>query len=244
MVDDTTLQAALREFVGVLVRRYDIGQVLHQLTDHCVEVLGCDGAGVAVRNGGTLRFVAATDAVVTRIEQRQIAARQGPCQDAYTTGAATTSIDLDDEERWPAYRQVACEAGIRAAAGVPLIVDRTTTLGALNLSWRQVHSPTEDELGAARLLADMAAAYITNLRSLADAERLSDQLQETLDSRMVIEEAKGILEERHQLDSQAALDRLRDYAQPRNQRLSEIAREIITGDLDVETAGQRTEPAP
>lgn len=233
MVDHTQLQVALTEFVGVLVRRYDIGRVLHQLTDHCVAVLDCEGAGVALRNGGSLRFAAATDPVVTRIEERQITAHEGPCQDAYAAGGATISPDLGDEERWPDYRQLACEEGIRAVAGVPLIVDQTTRLGGLSLYWRQVHTPTEDELAAGRLLADMAAAYITNLRSLADAEQLNSQLQEALDSRVVIEQAKGIIEERHHLDPQAAFERLQDYARPRNQRIYDIAQDIIAGRSDV-----------
>lgn len=233
MVDHTKLQAALTELVAVMVRRGEVGRVLEQLPGHCVAVLGCDGAGVTLPHGGKLRLAGATDAAVTRLEQRQIALGQGPCQDAVTTGAVTASPDLADEERWPGWRREALDEGVRAVVAIPLVVETTTVIGGVSLSWLAAHTPTDEELRAGRLLAEMAAALITNLRVLSDAQRLSEQLQEVLDRRLVIQEATGIIEERHDLDSRAALERLHAYARPRNRRISAIAQEIVGGELDV-----------
>lgn len=232
MVDHGKLHEALREFVAGLTGRYDIGRVLYALTDHAVTVLGCDGAGVAIREGGRLQFVSATDEQVTRIEETQIAGDEGPCYDAYHTGGQVQSFDLRAEDRWPAYRSEALAQGARAVAGLPLVA-HGSPIGALNLYWAAPHECGDDELAAGQLLADMAAAYITNLSKLDAAERLSGQLEQALDSRVVIEQAKGMLARDHDIDPEAAFEVLRDHARPRQLRVHDVAEQVVAGDLEL-----------
>lgn len=233
MVDRAKLHEALSEFVRVLTGRYDIGRVLYELTDQCVAVLDCDGAGVAIRRDGSgLEFVTATDEAVTRIEERQIEGGQGPCHDAFATGEQTVSGNLQEESRWPAYRPLALEVGARAVAGIPLAA-QGQTIGALNLYWTQPHECSDEELQAGQLLAEMAAAYITNLALLDEADRLNKQLQHALDARVVVEQAKGIVAARHGIAPQAAFERLRDYARPRQLRVHDVAEQIVAGELEL-----------
>lgn len=232
MVDQSRLHDALRGFVGILGGRYEIGEVLYQLTDQTVAVIGCTGAGVAIRNGGSLQFVTATHEPITRIEQRQIDTGQGPCQDAFDTGQVTTCADLQAESRWPDYRPEAVEFGARAVAGIPLAA-RQETIGALNLYWFEPHQPTGAELDAAGLLAEMAAAYVANLVVITDAERLNKQLHTALESRVVIEQAKGVLAERTGTEPAAAFERLRSHARSNQRRLHEVAADVVAGDLEL-----------
>lgn len=232
MVDQSRMHDALRRFVGILGDRYEIGEVLYQLTDQTVAVVGCDGAGVAIRNGGTLQFVTATDEPISRIEQHQIDTGQGPCQEAFDTGRVATSGELDAESRWPDYRRQAVELGARAVVGIPMVA-REETIGALNLYWFDSHEPTKAELDAAGLLAEMAAAYIANLVVLTNAERLNKQLHTALESRVVIEQAKGIIAEQTGLEPAAAFERLRSHARSTQRRLHQVAAEVVAGELEL-----------
>lgn len=232
MVDHAMLRQALTRFVRLLSGRYRIGRVLYELTDSAVDVLACDGAGVAVRNGEALQFVTATDQWITRLEKQQVRGCEGPCHDAFRSGEEIASADLKEEQRWSGYRPLALERGARAVAGIPLVA-RGQTIGALNLYWIQPHACSAEELEAARLLADMGAAYIANQVLLEDAQRLNGQLQLALESRMVIEQAKGIVAERHRLDPDGAFDRLRTHARSNRCKLHEVAERVVDGDLDV-----------
>lgn len=108
-----------------------------------------------------------------------------------------------------------------------------TTFGALNVYQRRVHDRREDELEAARLLAAMASGYILNLRRLITAQRVADRLQIALDSRVVIEQAKGVVATRKDVDMAEAFDRLRRYARERNRKLHDVAAEIVSGGLEI-----------
>ncbi len=235
MVDHSRLSDALTEFVEVLTYRYEIGRVLCRLTERCVHVLDCRGAGVAIRSSGDrLEYVTATDEAIAHIEERQIDGGEGPCHDAFRSTQQIVCPDLEDVDgdRWPAYRPAALREDVRAVAGIPLTA-RGQALGALNVYWSQPHQCSEEELNALQLLADMAAAYITNLSLIEDAERLNEQLHHALDSRVVIEQAKGIVGERHGIEPDAAFELLRDYARARQERVRGIAEQIVHQDLRI-----------
>ncbi len=233
MVDQAALIRSFADYARTLSSPYDIGDVLYRLTDQVTEVLAVDGAGVSLGDSdGTLRFVTATDERITRIEERQVNAGQGPCHDAFTSGDQVTSADLAREDRWPAYTPVAAREGCAAVAGIPMMAgDRR--IGAVNLYSRTPREWPADAMEIAQVLADMASGYVINAQTLTEAQRLNSQLQHALDSRIIIEQAKGTLAERHGISASAAFDRLRQHARARNRKLHEVAQAVVGGDREL-----------
>ena len=227
MIDDTALRDALRDYARRIASTYELGDALYSVTDLSLQVLGCDGAGISVGDpDGRLRFVTATEQGVVRIEEEQAIAQEGPCFEAYETGELVVTPDLSDEPRWDHYRRTAFEAGFRAVAGVPMLVE-DVRIGAMNLYHAQPHEWSPEELEVAQVLADMASGYIANHRTLAESQRLADQLQKALDSRVVIEQAKSVLAARHHLHIDDAFQHLRTQARSTSRKLHDVAREVV-----------------
>jgi GAF domain-containing protein len=233
MVDDVALRAAFGDFARALVGSFDPDQMLHLLTGQVVGVLGVDGAGVslATGNGDELAFATATSERVSAVEDAQVELRQGPCHEAYRTGQLVAVPYLELEERWPEYRKVALDHGLRSVAGIPMPVS-DVRIGALNLYRSHNHEWGREELETARILADMASGYILNVNRLDDERSRAQGLTRALESRDVIGQAKGILMARYRLSAAASFELLRRISQDRNLKLREIASHIVeTGSL-------------
>lgn len=238
MVDHARLRETVRSFTEILGGSYHIGDVLYDLADDVLGVLGCDGVGVAVRDPhGGLRFVAASDERVACIEEHELEVRDGPCHEALASGEQVVSGDLEDEARWPAYRPVALERGARAVAGVPLLLGETP-IGALSLYRLSPKTVcTDEDLQTAQLLADLATGYLTNQKALAEADKLNEQLRHALDSRVVIEQAKGVLAQRHDLDPGVAFELLRSHTRSVSRPIHDVAGEVVAGELELDPPG-------
>jgi GAF domain-containing protein len=233
MVDDAALRAAFGDFARTVVGSYDADQMLHLLTGQVVGVLGVDGAGVslATGNGDELAFATATDDRVSAVEDAQVELRQGPCHEAYRSGQLVAVPYLELEERWPEYRKVALDHGLRSVAGIPMPVS-DVRIGALNLYRCDNHEWGREELETAQILADMASGYILNVNRLDDERSRAQGLDQALESRDVIGQTKGILMARYRLSAGAAFELLRRISQDRNVKLREIAARIVeTGAL-------------
>lgn len=227
MAHQAALNKAFADYARTIARRYEIGEVLYRLTDQVVEVLDVDGAGVSLADHDKrLQFVTATDEAVSAVEERQATLREGPCHDAYLNDERVTCADLRADERWPKYTPGVLEQGLRAVAGIPMVVD-DQRIGALNLYAGHAREWDGEDLETAQLLADMATGYIVNARVLTEREELNRQLQHALDSRVVIEQAKGIVAERHDLDTAAAFRKIRSHARSENRNLHLVARDIV-----------------
>lgn len=233
MVDQAALLRAFHGYARVLLGPYEIGTVLYQLTDQVVDLLGVDGAGVSLAHGDEqLTFVTATDANITAVEEAQVAGSQGPCHDAFRTGSVVVVEDLADESRWDEYRAFAVDHGVRAVAGIPMPVG-DQRIGALNIYRRTAGPWAQDDLDAAQLLADMASGYILNATQLDESRTLTTQLQHALDSRVVVEQAKGVLAERHDLTVHQAFEILRDHARRTGTRIHTVCTRVVEGDLEL-----------
>jgi GAF domain-containing protein len=227
MSDQAALFRALAQYAKTVMHDYDIGDLLYQLTDHVVSVLDVSGAGVSIGGpDGRLRFVSATDERVVRLEEQQMHSAEGPCHDAYRTGEQVLVRDLNHMSQWPSYAPLAVKTGCQAVAGLPLRVG-DVNIGALNVYADQPREWTGDDVEAAQLLADLATGYIVNAQRLHESRRLAEQLQLALDSRIVIEQAKGILAERRGVDPEQAFDILRGHARSHNRPLHDVAADII-----------------
>lgn len=233
MVDHDALHAAFQDYAKALLEPFDVGTVLYRLVDQASSVLGLDGAGVSVAHRGEhLVFVAATGGAVSAVEGAQAEHGEGPCQDAFRTGVQITVPDLADEDRWPRYTEVAAASGIRSVAALPMPVGEHR-IGALNCYRREPHDWSAQQLRTGQLLADMASGYILSNQAMHESRTLADQLQRALDSRIVIEQAKGVLAERHGIDPDAAFERLRSRSRSTHMRIHELARKIVEGTTDL-----------
>lgn len=233
MVDQHRLHRALRDFAHTLVRRYDVGDVLYRLSDDVTDVLGVTGSGVSLLDDGVLRFITATSDQIEEVERLQDQYEQGACEEATTTATAIAVCDLRMEtDRWPKFAVAAVEHGLSAVLGIPMHVE-DTTIGALNVYHDQPRAWTDEEISAAQLLADMASAYIVMVGQLHSVEELAGQLQHALDSRIVIEQAKGVLARSHASDMSTAFEVLRRYARSNNRNLHAVAADVVDGTLEL-----------
>jgi GAF domain-containing protein len=233
MSREAEIVRALVEMADTLVDDYDVVDLLTGLADRCVNLLGVSAAGVMLASpAGGLGLVASSSEAMRLLELFEIQAQQGPCLDAFRTGQYVAYEDLEaGSGRWPSFSAAALGAGFRSVFAMPLRL-RETTIGALNL-FNVTPAPVEEaDVIVARAFADLAALSIVQHRASAEAQRLNEQLSAALTSRVVIEQAKGVISERAGVDLNAAFARLRHYARNHNMRLTAVAEAAIDGTLD------------
>lgn len=233
VVNSQALDAALVSFATRLTDRYDVDDVLNDVSNRALAVLAVDGAGLAIGPNpaaGDMHFVSATDDATTRVERWQDEVGEGVCYEAAAAGQTVLVDSFAAGNRWPRFTPVALEEGFRAAAGVPLVTDGEL-IGVLDL-YRNTEGPWPDEdVAAAQLIARMATTYLINATRLGEARKLAAQLQEALDSRIVIEQAKGVLSERLSMDPDAAFELMRSYARTRRSPVRPVAHGVLTGEI-------------
>lgn len=236
---------ALSDMAQTLVGEYDVDDVLDRLCDQVVELLpAVTGAGVMLfdeRAGdrGGLLTVAASDARIHAIERLQLDLGEGPCLEAWQRGEEVVERDLVvAESRWRDFAPAAVQAGMKAVYSFPLRVDHRC-IGALNLFGSEPDQFNEDDARTARLLGDMATAYIINARVHGAQVELSHQLQRALDGRVVIEQAKGKLAGLLGIEVDEAFHHLRAYARNNGLRLHQVARDVVDDTLEITASGRR-----
>jgi GAF domain-containing protein len=215
-----------------LVDDYDIIDVLTNLADRCVSLLGASAAGVMIASPeGDLRLVASSSEAMRVLEVFELQAQEGPCLDAFRTGERVARETLQaGSGRWPRFSVAALDAGFASAFALPLRL-RTVVVGALNLFDFEPVPMTEDNIAVAQGFADLASISILQSRAATEAQHLNEQLAFALNSRIVIEQAKGVISERTGVDLPEAFSRLRSYARDHNLRLTDIAQAAIDGTL-------------
>jgi GAF domain-containing protein len=232
MARESLLIATLVELADNLVDDYDVIDVLTVLSNRCVESLDVDAAGVMLATpGGELQFVASSSESMRVLELFQIQVDEGPCVDCHRTGEAIVNISLGEiNGRWPRFTPRALAQGFRSVHSLPLRL-RGRTIGALNL-FRTLQGPmVEEDVAIAQGLADVATIAILQHRSSLDANTLNEQLSKALNSRIVIEQAKGIVSEATHCDMDQAFNRLRAHARNHNERLTDVAFLVVEGTL-------------
>jgi GAF domain-containing protein len=232
MTRESDLVRSLVEMADSLVDDYDVVDLLTGLTGRCVNLLGVSAAGVMLMHpSGKLGLVASSNEAMRLLELFELQAQEGPCLDAFRTGEAVSHEILGSGPgRWPSFSAAALDAGFRSASALPLRY-RDVILGALNLLRTTPDAMTEADFVVARAFADLAAVSIVQNRAHIEAKRLNEQLSAALTSRVVIEQAKGVLAERAGIDLMEAFARMRDYARANNRRLSDVAGAAVAGTL-------------
>ena len=229
-MDGALLSDTFVELTDTMVVGFDMIDFLHVLTDRSVQLLDVSAAGLLLADPrGELRVVAASSEAARLLELFQIQNDQGPCLDCFRSGRPVQSVDLAAEaQRWPRFAPAAREAGFAAVQALPMRL-REQVIGALNLfrAHPGPYDPADIRVGQA--LADVATISLLQERSMRHNDTLNEQLQTALNSRVIIEQAKGKLAERLGLDMDQAFNLLRDYARTSNRRLSDLAQAFVDG---------------
>lgn len=217
------------ELADTLVDDFDLLDFLHGLTRKCVEILDVTAAGLMLTDErDRLQVVAASTERTRLLELFQLQTEQGPCVDCFRTGRPVSVADLPSTDRWPHFTEAAAEVGFASVHALPMRL-RSEVIGALNLFHTDPGSLDQETRQVGQALADVATIGLLQQRAIQHRDSLTEQLQTALNSRVLIEQAKGVLAERLDLDVADAFARLRDEARARNRRLSEFARGIVDG---------------
>jgi transcriptional regulator with GAF, ATPase, and Fis domain len=227
-MDSELLAGAFVDLADTMVADFDIIDFLHILTDRSVQLLPASAAGVLLAGPrGELRAVASSSEAAGMIELFQIQNDQGPCPECVRTGQAVTAEDLQrPDQRWPQFAAAAADAGFRTVHALPMRL-RDEVIGALNLFMESPRRLDAVELQVGQALADVATIGLLQERSVRRNEVAAEQLQGALNSRVVIEQAKGKLAERLGIEMDLAFEMLRGYARNTNQRLTDVARNFV-----------------
>ena len=230
---ETQLMKAFVSLADTLVDDYDLVELLHRLVEDCVGLLDAAAAGLLLSDQrGSLQVMASSSEQSRLLELFQLHSDQGPCLESFKTGQPVLVADLADQaRRWPIFAAEAQRQGFRSVHALPMRL-RSETIGALNLFRTRVGPLPDEDVQVGQALADVATIGILHHRASARGEILSGQLQIALNSRIVIEQAKGVLAERATLDVDEAFARLRSYARDQNMPLLQVARGVVEGTVD------------
>lgn len=234
------LAKTLVELADALSAEFDLGAFLRLLANRCVRLLDVDAAGVFLVDHG----VAASSERAALVELSAQRHDEGPWHDCHRTGEPVAAPDLvAEQDRWPRYVADARRAGFAAAHALPLR-RRDELVGTLTLFRTEAGEMEKTDTRLAQAMADVATISILRTRALRRQETLAAQLQHALDSRVIIEQAKGMLAERLGLDTVAAFGALRSYARSHNARVSELALSIVDGKFDTDLLRGEWMPRP
>jgi transcriptional regulator with GAF, ATPase, and Fis domain len=229
MIVETLVQLA-----DTLIEDYDVIEFLSMLSERCVLLVDADEAGIMVSDGrGNLQIVASSSERTRLLELFELENRDGPCLDAFNTGAPVSSVDLDvDESRWSHFSHRASSVGFRSVQSIPLRL-RSETIGALTLLRSSAGAMDLADVSLAGALAKMATIGLLQERAVSASRNATAQLQTALTSRVRIEQAKGIIAERQSIDIDTAFDRIRTYARSHHLKLSDLALSIVSDNFDI-----------
>jgi len=234
LYDQPLFMKTLSRFSVVLPEHYNLdAEALSELTKSVTAVLGLGGSGVTMAEKGQLHFVTAVSQDSKELEQSQEEHQEGPCRDAYETGEVVRVTDVRQESaRWPEYSATAARLGLAGVAGIPMRLD-DEIIGALNIYSSAPRQWSDEDIAVAVVLADVATSYVLNASKLHDQEQLSEQLQKALESRVVIEQAKGITAQKKSVTIDHAYQLMRGHARKNHASLRMVAEAIVDVGLRV-----------
>jgi GAF domain-containing protein len=237
MSREQRLAGVFVELADTLVAGFDVIDFLHTLTERSVELLQADAAGLMlVDPQGQLQVLASTTDEARVLELFELQNSEGPCLECFATGQPVVNVDLAEvEARWPRFQAATTAAGYRSVHALPLRL-RGQVIGAMNLFCRDRSSLSDDDIAVGQALSDVATIGLLQERTVRHGEIVAEQLQGALNSRILIEQAKGVLAERAGIDVDAAFAVLRGYARRNGLHLRAVAAGVIDGSLDLTAA--------
>lgn len=220
------------QLADTLVSDYDLLSLLDMLLDRSMAIVDANAGGVLLSDGkGQLKPLVFSNETTWMLELFELQNDEGPCIESYRRNEQIVQDDLARSTRWPRFTPVALENGYRSALAIPMRL-RGDVIGAVNLFRDRVGPVERADIDAAQAFADIATIGILQQRAVSDARQLAGQLQTALNSRIVLEQAKGVVAERAQMDIGDAYQVLRWYARNHNRYLRDVAAEVVSGALD------------
>jgi GAF domain-containing protein len=244
MTRESLLIATLVELADNLVDDFDVIEVLTMLCNRCVETIDVDAAGVMLLSpAGELQYVASSSESMRILELYQIQTAEGPCVECFNSGEAIIDRLLDDaRDQWPNFSPLAIEQGFNSVYCLPMRL-RGRIIGALNFFRVDADPLDESDVVVAQGLSGVATIAILQHQTSLDAKVLNSQLSKALDSRIIIEQAKGMVSQATNCDVDEAFNRLRTHARNHNARLTAVANSVVDGTIrpqDLDAAGTST----
>ncbi len=226
------VSAAFLKIADTLVDDYDVLDLLHTLVDECVGLLDATAAGLMLAGpDGVLQVLASTSEESHLIEVLQQETGSGPCVECYTTGVPITISDIAGTgDRWPEFRDAAVALGFQSVHGFPMRV-RGRTIGAMNLFRTDTGELSAEDIAIGQALADVSTISILQERTIRESAVVNDQLQRALNSRILIEQAKGMISHISTVDTNEAFQRLRSHARAHNTSLRDTAEAVLNRTL-------------
>lgn len=229
--DQTALVETFVALADTLVDDFDVVEFLSMLTSRVVELSIATEAGILLADEtGQLQVMAASKERTRLLELFQIQNAEGPCRDCFLTGRPVAVPDLElERDRWPRFAPRALQVGFRAVQAVPLRL-RGEVLGAMNLFVAEPGTVGAADLPLVQAMADIATIGLLQRRTALNAQLHLGQVQHALQSRIVIEQAKGIVAQQARISTDDAFERLRAYSRNHNRRVHDLALAIIEGE--------------
>ena len=229
-MDGELLSDTFVELTDTMVAGFDVIDFMHVLTNRSVQLLDVSAAGLLLADPrGELRVVAASSEAARLLELFQIQNDEGPCLECFRSGQPVQVADLAAvAHRWPQFAPAAGQAGFAAVQALPMRL-REQVIGALNLFRAAPGAFDPADIRVGQALADVATISLLQERNMRHSDTLNEQLQTALNSRVIIEQAKGKLAERLGMDMDMAFSLLRESARTSNRRLSDLAQAFVNG---------------
>ncbi|MDZ5621964.1 GAF and ANTAR domain-containing protein [Nocardioides bizhenqiangii] len=232
MTTEQRLSQVFVELADTLVAEFDALDFLSTLTERSVELLHADAAGVILNDmRGSLHVVASTTDRAQVLELFELQNDEGPCLDCFNHGRAVVNVGLSDARiRWPRFSEAAAEVGYQSAHAIPLRL-RDSVIGAMNLFSAAVVELTDEDVALGQALADIATIGLLQERAVRQSGLIAEQLQTALGSRILIEQAKGVLLASAGVGVDEAFRLMRDYSRRNHEPVKTVARRVIDREL-------------
>lgn len=231
---ETRITSAFVAVADTLTSNFDVVDLLHTLVQECTSILDTDAGGLMLVDGaGTLQLMTSTSEAADFVEIMQLGADSGPCIDCFTSGIAVTVPDIEDTGgRWPTFREAALQRGFRAAHATPLRL-RGEVIGTMNLFAVRPGLLSERDAAVAQALSDVATIGIIQERIVREGTILAEQLHRALDSRILVEQAKGMLSHSFSVTMDEAFEVLRTYARTNNLTIRAVSSGISDRSISI-----------
>lgn len=228
------VSAAFVKIADTLVDDYDVLDLLHALVEESIGILNATAAGLLlVDQYGELQVLASTSEESQLVEVLQREAGAGPCVEAFQTGKVVTVDNIADlGDRWPDFKQAALSRGFHSVHAIPMRI-RGRTIGALNLFSVNAGALSSEDAAIGQALADVATISILQERAVREAGVINDQLQRALTSRILIEQAKGVVAQLSNVDMHESFTRIRNHARRNHLTLHDTATQIVDRSLSL-----------
>jgi GAF domain-containing protein len=231
---EARVNAAFVAVADTLTKDFDVVDLLHTLVEQCTEILDTTAGGLMLVDGdGELQLMTSTSEGADLVEVMQIAAADGPCIECFRTGVAVSVPNIQGiDGKWPEFTKAAVQSGFHSAHATPLKL-RGTVIGTMNLFAEKPEALNDRDAALAQALADVATIGILQERLVREGNILAEQLHAALDSRIVIEQAKGMISASLNIEMDAAFAVLRGHARNNNLTIRYVAEEISNRRLGV-----------